>query len=417
MGYPHLPSPSRTSAYQEGSFLFLLVIAGAAFGYALSCVLGGPAADEGFHAPQIWHYYTGGKDYADNLTVPPTYHYVIAFVMRQIGHYSDYILRLINLLVSLCALPLFYTIARRYYPEAAGIRMLQLFFLPLMFPYFFLIYTDIWALVFIALCFYFTLRGWYWAGALAGIGAVMLRQDAVIWVGLAYLLLCFEGWSFTQPQHYRQLLKNALYRGLPFLALFVAFIAFVIYNKGVAIGDAHAHDIVHFNISNLYIFLTCAWLVFLPLNIVQAPDIARQLKNPWVIFLVLAGFLFYMGTFDNPHGYNNTHFGFFLHNGLLYIMLKSTLGQALFYIPIVWMALTLLTMKLPEKRFYWLWAIIPVATICHPLVEPRYYFPAYMLINIWRPRLPAPVELGWLAVFIGLAAFIMYGTVTGWFFL
>src|SRR5690606_6720513 len=138
-------------------------------------------------------------------------------------------------------------------------------------------YTDIWALVFIALCFYFTLKCWYWAAAVAGLCAVLVRQDAVIWVGLAYLLLCFEGWSFTQPQHYRQLLKNAFYKGLPFLVIFVGFVVFVLYNKGVAIGDTQAHEIKHYNISNLYIFLICAWLVFLPLNIMQVPAIVRQL--------------------------------------------------------------------------------------------------------------------------------------------
>lgn len=415
--YPQLYSATRSSTYQEWSLLFLLAMAGATFGYALSCILGGPSSDEGFHAPQIWHYYIGGTDYADNLTMPPTYHYLMAFFVRQIGTYSDYILRLINLCISLCALPLFYAIAVRYYPRDAGMRMLQLFFAPLIFPYFFLIYTDIWALLVITLTIYFTLRRWHVFAAFAGLLAICLRQDSVIWVGLAYLLICFDDITLDNPQRYRRFIFNAFARGLPFIFVFLLFIAFVIYNGGVALGDKSAHEISQFNVTNLYVFLVCAWLLFLPLNIQQLPQIVKLLSNLWVIFALIAGFLVFMGTFSNPHGYNNTMYDFFLHNGLLYLMQETTLGRAFFYIPIAWMALSLCVMKLPEKRFYWLLLIIPVSAISHPLIEPRYYFPAYMLINLWRPQMAPAAETATLAFYIAIATFLMFGTVTGKFFL
>lgn len=417
MNYLQPYTASRSSIYHEWSFLFLIAFAGATFGYALSCFLGGPASDEGFHAPQVWHYYVGGKNYADNLTVPPTYHFILAFIVRQIGHYSDYILRLVNLSIALFSLPIFYAIAARYYPRDAGIRMLQLFFAPLIFPYFFLIYTDTWSLLVIALTFLLTLRRWYFCAALAGLFAICVRQDSVVWVGLAYLLICFDGVTLKLPDRNRVFLKNVFIRGLPFLIIFAGFIAFVIYNGGVAVGDKGAHKMNAFNISNIYVFLVCAWMLFLPVNIQQAPQIAKVLRKPWVLVALLAGFLFYMGTLSNPHGYNNTMYSFFLHNGLIYIMMKTALGKVAFFIPIAWMALTLCTIKFPEKRYYWLLLVIPMSTISHPLIEPRYYFPAYMLINLWRPAMHATAEVFTLAVYIAVAAFVMFGTVTGMFFL
>jgi alpha-1,2-glucosyltransferase len=417
MNYPQLYTVSKSSIYHEWSFLFLIALTGATFGYALSCVMGGPTSDEGFHAPQVWHYYVGGKTYADNLTVPPTYHFILAFIVRQIGHYSDYILRLINLSIALFSLPLFYAIAARYYPRDAGIRMLQLFFAPLIFPYFFLIYTDTWALLAITLTIFLALRRWYMTAALAGLFAICLRQDSVIWVGLAYLLICFDGVTLKMPSRNQVFLKNACIRGLPFLIIFALFIAFIIYNGGVAIGDKAAHEMGKYNVSNLYVFLVCAWMLFLPLNLQQIPQILVVLRKPWVMIALLVGFLVYMGTLSNPHGYNNTLFSYFLHNGLIYIMMKSAIGKVFFYIPIAWMALTLCTIKFPEKRYYWLLLIIPISAISHPLIEPRYYFPAYMLINLWRPQMRASAEILTLAIYIAVATFVMFGTVRGIFFL
>lgn len=409
--------PNPISSFEKNAYATLLILAGAAFGYALSCVLGGPSSDEGFHAPQIWHYYVGGTDHFDNITMPSTFHYVIGFVMRQIGYYHDYLLRLTNLLVALCILPIFYRAAVRYWPELATVRTLQLFFTPLIFPYFFLIYTDLWALLFIALCFHCALgRRYVWAGV-AGFCAVMIRQDSIIWVALAYVLIAMEDIEWRRPLPIKAAFRNAFVHGAPLVLVGLLFIAFVIYNDGVAIGDTEAHQMLNFNISNLYVFLICAWALFLALCIQQLPNIIALKKKLWVWALVVAGFFFYMGTFDNPHGYNNTLFHFFMHNGLLYLMTEYVALRALLYIPIAWMALTLCVMPYPDRRCYWLLLFIPLAVISHPLVEPRYYFAGYLLINLWRPALNPAAETATLAAYIPLSAFIMYGTVTGWFFL
>lgn len=417
MNYLQSYSETTVPAYKPWLFSFIIALIGASFGYALSCTLHGPICDEVFHAYQIWHYYSGGTEFASNITVPPTYHYTMAFIIRQLGFYSDHLTRFLNLSVSLCALPVLYSIAARHFPAAAGIRMLQVFFAPLIFPYFFLIYTDTWTLLAIAVTIYYSLNRSYLLAGLAGLIAILLRQDSVIWVGLAYLLICFDGISLTRPLPYRQFMHNAFVRGLPMVAIFLLFIAFVIYNGGVAIGDKDAHEMSSFNISNLYFFLVCGWMLFLPMNIYNLPKILPLLKNKNILILLLLGFFFYMGTISNPHPYNNMMFDYFLHNGLIHLMVEFDIARILFYIPIAWMALSLAVTRLPEKRFYWLFLIIPISAVMHPLIEARYYIPAFVLINLWRPAMPPAFEMTTLAGSILIATFVLFGTAQNLFFL
>lgn len=418
MNYPVIydPNISNRDRYSLPSVLLIVFVA-AVFTYTIFCIHGGLFSDEGFHAPQIWVYYNGGTTFAETITVPPTYHYIMGFVVRQIGYYDDNLLKLITLLISLLTIPVFYKLISKYHPRDAGIRTLQLFFLPLMFIYYFLIYTDIWALLLIALNLYLAVNKRYALSALIGLAAICLRQDSVIWVGLSFLLICFEKNNHNDILRLTDIIKNALLKGAFYIALFIAFITFVIYNGGVAIGDKDQHNSGLINYANLYIFLILSWFIFLPLNIKLAPEIFAFLRSYWIGAIAIGGFLFYMGSFTNPHGYNNSMFDYFLHNGMANILTTNILVKSLSYILALWMLLTLVVMKLPEQRFKWVLLIIPIAVISHPMIEPRYYFPAYLIIHLLRPALPRNVETGTIVCYILLAAYIVYGTVSGKFFL
>lgn len=418
MNYPVLfdPNKNRHEKYNL-SLVSLLVFVAAVFGYTIFCIHGGLFSDEGFHAPQIWTYYSGGTEFAKSITVPPTYHYIIGFIVRQIGFYDDNLLKLISLLVSLLTIPLFYKTISRYYPRESGVRTLQLFFLPLMFIYYFLIYTDIWALLLIVLNLHLALNKQYALSAMVGLFAICLRQDSIIWVGLSFLLICFEKDNNEFLVKPIEIIKNAFLKGWLYLIVFSAFVAFVIYNGGVAIGDKENHNSGLINFSNFYIFLILAWFLFLPLNIKLVPEIVEFLRNPWKATVFILGFLLYMGTLSNPHGYNNSMFDYFLHNGMANILTTNILVKSLSYIISAWMLLSLIVMKLPEQRYKWILLIIPLAAISHPMIEPRYYFPAYFVIHLLRPALPTAVETGTLVCYVLAAAYIVFGSVSGMFFL
>jgi len=58
-----------------------------------------------------------------------------------------------------------------------------------LFPFFFLVYTDVWPLAAMLATQLGALRRRYVLAAVAGLAATLLRQDMIVWVGMAWLLV------------------------------------------------------------------------------------------------------------------------------------------------------------------------------------------------------------------------------------
>ena len=65
----------------------------------------------------------------------------------------------------------------------------------------------------------------------------------------------------------------------------------------------------------------------------------------------------------------------------------------------------------------WLFPIAVLSAVLHPLIEPRYYLPAMVLFQLWRPELDDRWEYASLIAGILLSAGLMFGIVTDRFFL
>lgn len=391
----------------------LLAVAGVVFGYALISVLPHEIADEGFHTPQIWDFYHHRYVLSDNLAMIPTYHYVMALALRQIGVFNIDVIRLLSLAVALVILPVFHRLVRRLHPAMAETRTLQLLFLPLLFPFFFLIYTDTWALLAVLSCLVFALDRRYLLSATIGLISILLKQTNVLWVGFAFVLVCFENPELLAPQknglswRLPLLLSKGLRQGWPYLVVFALFGLFVYFNQGVAMGD-RALQQAHFNPTNLYFFLICAWTIFLPYNVEKLPAVLRLLGIPWITASVVLGLFVYLGTYSNTHQYNQPGLSFYLRNRLLEVMTSSTPWRAALYIPVAWMLLTLATVPLPEKRYYWLYGFIPLSIAFLPLIEVRYYFVGFALLLAVLPAGRRVVDLITLSYYFCAAAFLTY---------
>lgn len=389
----------------------------AIFGHIIISMNTNLHADEAFHAGQIWLFYDGQDTLAGNITVPPTYHYIIGKIVKFTGGYHDNLLRLISLGVALLTIPVVYLTAKFYNSINAWQTTLHVYFTPLIFPYFFVLYTDIWSLCSIALTTLLALhRRFLWAGLAGGLG-ILIRQDNVAWVGLIYLYICFESINKIDKANAIRLVVNALTKGAIFNLIFIGFLAFVYINGGVAIGDAGAHKISSFNISNLHVFLICCWVLFLPLHIHQIPKIIPLLKKRVVLICLILGFFAYMGTLKNVHPYNQIMYNYFVHNWLIHILADYSLIKAFSFFLAAWTLLSLITMPLPDWRWRFLILVAPLAAISHPLIEPRYYIPAFFLIHILRPRLSAGADFFSLSLFILSSAYLLYGTTKGIIFL
>jgi alpha-1,2-glucosyltransferase len=390
--------------------LALIVLIAAIFGYTIITMNVSLHADEGFHAGQIWLFYSGEDRLAGNITVPPTYHYIIGKIVKFTGGYHDNLLRLISLCIALLSIPVIYHAAKFYNSTNAWEKTLHIYFTPFIFPYFFVLYTDIWSLFAIASSMLLALnRRFYWAGLAGGV-AVLVRQDNIAWVGLIYLYVCFEFVNEINKTNAICFARNALTKGAIFNLIFLGFLAFVYINGGVAIGDADAHKISAFNFSNLHVFLICCWLLFLPFHISQIPTILPLLRKPAVIISLLVGFVIYVGTLKNTHSYNRIMYDYFVHNAIIHLLTDYALIKILSFFLAAWTILSFINMPLPDWRWRVLILVAPLAAISHPLIEPRYYIPAFFIIHILRPRLSSGVEFFTLSLYIISSAYILYGT-------
>jgi alpha-1,2-glucosyltransferase len=406
-----VPLGATPCTYQT-ALPWLLMFLGAVLGYAIICMLPHETADEGFHGPQIWSFYCGNYKPLPDLSMVPGYHFILAFVCRQLGVFNLDLLRFLSACLSLLALPIFYKFTRIYHGKEAPIRTLQLLFLPLLYPFFFLIYTDIPALMSVLLVWLFCLRRQHIPAAIAGILALLLRQNNIIWIGLGVLLVCLESGGDsgkTQANSKRGFALPALTQVWPYIAVFILFGLFVIYNGGVATGDQRLQR-MSINLTGVYFLLLCGWAAFLPYNIVQAPKIWRLLLKPWIAASAVAGLVVYLATFRVTHQYNAQGLDFYLHNRVLTLMTNSAAWRTVLYIPMLWMVLSAASTQLPQKRFRWIYPVIVLAICLHPMVEVRYTFVALALFLALRPPMQPAAEIATLAYYIPVAAYLIYAT-------
>jgi len=406
----------ETSAGRAGRFgvftTVLLIAAGAVAGYAMIKGQTRLLTDEGAHASQVWLFAGDKPEILAAITMIPTYHAIQALIQRMTGLHDVASLRLMNLLGGLLV-PLFvWRLVAMHSPLESGRRTLQWFYMPLLFPLFFLVYTDVWALAAVLATLLCALRGRYVLAGCSGLIATLLRQDMIVWVGLAWLLVVVADVDLrTVWRDWRGQLLPSFLRGLPLLLVMLAFLSFYLWNHGIALGDRSQHEL-GFNPTSIAYALLYAWLIFLPQNVRAIPRIRQLLRRPACIALLAAGFALYMGTYANAHEYNSEQLRFYLHNEGLYWLTHYTWIRAVAFLPIAWMALTLWVVDLAEPRLRLMYLVAPLSIGLHPLIEQRYYLPAFTLFHVWRPATGARSENALLVIYMVLAVAILWGTAT-----
>lgn len=395
----------------------LLIVMGAVVGYVMVMGQSRLLTDEGPHVFQVGMFADGKFEIIPSITMIPTYHAILALIQRVTGLHDVASLRLMNLLGGLL-LPLFvWRLVAIHSPLESGRRTLQWFYMPLLFPLFFLVYTDVWALAAMLATLLCALRGRYVLAGCAGLIATLLRQDMIVWVGFAWLLVVLDDFDFRIVwRDWRSQLLPSFLRGLPLLLVMLAFLSFYVWNHGIALGDRSQHEL-GFNPTNIAYALLYAWLIFLPQNVRAIPRIRQLLRRPACIALLAAGFALYMGTYANAHEYNSERLRFYLHNEGLYWLTNYIWIRALAFLPIAWMALTLCVVDLAEPRLRLMYLVAPLSIGLHPLIEQRYYLPAFTLFHVWRPATGARSENALLVIYMVLAVAILWGTATQRLFL
>ncbi|WP_119396498.1 Dol-P-Glc:Glc(2)Man(9)GlcNAc(2)-PP-Dol alpha-1,2-glucosyltransferase [Salinibius halmophilus] len=137
--------------------------------------------DEFFHYPQIKEFSEGiFDDVSDKLTMLPGYHAMVAAVAWVIGDNSIPATRVISAFLSLPALIFFFLCAKDLGKPNRYTVSLLFYSSPIIFPYFFVLYTDMVSLMLLLASFFFTLKRHYQVAALIAFASLFVRQTNII---------------------------------------------------------------------------------------------------------------------------------------------------------------------------------------------------------------------------------------------
>ncbi len=355
--------------------------------------------DEPFHAEQVDRFANGDYTVLSKLTVLPTYHHIIGFIARLLNVNTLGGYRTINTFLLLITLiPLFYLLSNSL------TKTFQLYFFPLMFMFYFVVYTDLFSLMIFLTAFYFAKKKWYYLSAIFATFSVFVRQNNIFWLGFicAYIYVNEYGYKISWKTIKDYSKKIWLYKiGTLIFGIFI-------WMKGsIVMGDVESHPIaIHFG--NVWLILFLFFFLFFPYIVIGIPGMIDYVKKRKSILILLTGvFLIGIGTFYNNHRYNNKPGIWF--NNLLQMLQTNSYLLVVFFIVICIVILYLCTVNFRDKGGYLLYIFTVPYLLLSWLIEPRYYFIPFTLFILFKSRDESWVEkftLGYYVI-VGIMFFVM----------
>jgi len=369
-------------------------------------------ADEYCHHMQIMEILEGKNFFPSRCPYLPGYHWSTAILSWLIrSDHGDSIRFLSTALSFLCVLA-FFMLAKKIDARSSIQKSLLFLLSPVFFPFFFVIYTDIYAMFYVFLALGAALNQRLWLSGIFGILSLMVRQNNIIW-------LAFIGWLAYFQNYYPQYRWQDIKRWMPkFFFFFLAaalMIAFVIWNKGFILGDRKYHYVT-FNGGNIFLALFIFFFLFLPLNLSNFFKIISHLKRSIMLWLILIEItMIYFFFFQSTHYYNG--FARFLHNWFIFWMTSpSILVKAAAFIPIVYSVLSLCVTPLQRKSYYLLYPFSILFLLPLPVIEIRYLFIPLAFFILFKQKDPENITLFTLATYIVPNICVIYLILHGTFF-
>ena len=384
--------------------------------------------DEYYHYQQIISFTRGQNILTEGLSIVPGYHVVVALVASFLKWNNLFQIRLIAYLFNLLSILIFYLVARVISRKEAGIKTLEYSFFPIIFPFFPLVYTDIFSVLVVLLALLFGLKKHYFLSGVLGIGSLLIRQNNIVWLVFVNLLI------ITRARNCRQ--------SLVFIVGYLFFVIFAIRNHGIAVGARQEQQLTLTHFGNLYFFLFASFILFLPLilakffKIIKAyikfisegPVAPRKILRiygvnasqtqfgvyserkrgaPRLAPPILIGFAVYLLTFENSHPWNQ--YPYFLRNRILILATQSFWSKSIFFIPIVIAVFFFAKSFLHKRRYYLLYPFTFFYLLPLPLIEVRYYFLPFTLFILFRKREALFAEYATVVFYLFASLFLFEG--------
>ncbi len=370
--------------------------------------------DEHFHHGQILFFLAGEFIRVPEITVLPGYHLAIVGPAALLGVDQVQPLRAISAVLGASVIMLAWLYWLRHGANQPLLRSLQLLTCPLLWPFYVLLYTDLVALAVLVAALTLADRQRFWAAVVVGLSALLVRQTNVFWLALLWLMAMHQaglGAALTAAVGPAQKLRNgtqallpALKSTWPLLLPLLAFMAFLVLNRGVAIGDRASHQLGGIYPSQIFFMLLVLWLALLPLHLANLGRIGLLLHRHWWIApaLLLLGLLYWF-SFAVTHHYNLGLPEFHLRNRALGWLDQDWRVRLLAFPLMAWSLLSIAVSPLKEKAAAWLFPVTLLAMLPAELIEQRYYIPPLVLWLLFRQPGSRAVEIALLAWFVALS--------------
>ena len=141
-------------------------------------------ADEFIHYAQIERYVEGDYSTDSGGAMLGGFHASAMIFARLIEGSTKEDIRLFVLLISGATILLFSSLVRSFQPQASTMRTLQFVFFPLLFPFWFLIYTDVYALMWLLLALLALTRDRVHVSGILMIVSLLVRQTYIVWLAM-----------------------------------------------------------------------------------------------------------------------------------------------------------------------------------------------------------------------------------------
>lgn len=379
-----------------------------------------PIADELIHLPQIQSFMAGSMVLNGIVAMPPGFHLTIASIANLLGLQELRELRVINAAITLICPLLFWMYLASEKSKLPTLRSTQILLSPIIWPFFFLLYTDLSSLLLILAGMVLIERRHFKIAVLVCTFSLAFRQNNIFWTALIWLVTIGDSFSISslledRKSSFNDFLKKivpALKKTFLFVTPLIAFAIFVFLNGGVAMGNKDLHQASGLYPTQVFFCLLVFWLALLPMHINNLGSIFALLKaRPWLILLLAALGVAYYLSFDVSHPYNFPS-DYFVRNWVLYKLKDHQYWRLIAFIPMAWTLLSLIVTSLEKRSYYWLYPITLASLLPVHLIEQRYYIIPLVLLMLFRVPMSKKWESILLIWTILLSTLVSYGIIS-----
>jgi alpha-1,2-glucosyltransferase len=397
----------------------LAVAAGVLFAACAALAVHGiPVVDEWAHYYQIQEFLRGHYTPIEGLTTIPGYHAVAAAALRLLHGDSLGLARAVTMGFAVLAVPAFAGIRRAVAPdEDPTLPTLQFLLFPLLFPFCFLVYTDLPSLALVLWSLRHALAGRHRTAGLLGFASLLVRQNNIVWIGFIALLQAQDIRARNPTWAARRRAFPVL---LPYALNAVAFAGYWLWNGSISMSrvatDMHPDLTLH--AGNLFFMLFLAGVFLAPLMAIWLPRYLRSTRNnAWLTLVPLLFGVLYASAFVVDHVANLFGMDYYLRNFIL-VFVSGHRAAWVGFGAIAVTAACALTQVRWQRRAYVLLLPVAVAFVSFLwLIEQRYYLIPFALLLALRTTEDRRAEWLMLALWAPVSVFFLYGMLTLRFFL